>query len=52
LAGAEAIADRVPGAELTVFEHSGHMTYIEEQDAYVAAVRDFLVRRVISDQRA
>lgn len=52
VAGAEAIADRVPGAELTVFEHSGHMTYVEEQDAYVAAVRDFLVRRVISDQRA
>lgn len=52
VAGAEAIADRVRGAELTVFKHSGHMPYIEEQDAYVAAVRDFLVRRVAADQRA
>jgi proline iminopeptidase len=52
VAGAEAIAERVPGAELTVFEHSGHMTYVEEQDAYVAAVREFLVRRVVADLRA
>jgi proline-specific peptidase len=50
--GAEAIADRVRGAELTVLEHSGHMTFVEEQDAYVAAVREFLVRRVVADQRA
>jgi proline iminopeptidase len=29
VAGAEAIANGVPGAELEVFEQSGHMTYIE-----------------------
>jgi proline iminopeptidase len=52
VAGAEAIADRVPGAELIVFEHSGHMTYVEEEDAYVSAVRDFIVRRVVADQPA
>jgi proline iminopeptidase len=42
---AEAIAEGLPDAELVVFEHSGHMAFIEENDAYVAAVRDFLERR-------
>lgn len=41
---AEVIADGIPGAELTVFEHSGHMTYVEEQADYLAAVRHFLDR--------
>ena len=42
---AQAIAAGVPEAELVVLEHSAHMTYVEEEGAYVAAVRDFLVRR-------
>jgi proline iminopeptidase len=42
---AEAMAAGLPDAELVVFEHSGHMTFVEENDAYVAAVRDFLERR-------
>jgi proline iminopeptidase len=41
---AEVIAGGVPDAELVVFEHSGHMTFVEEPDAYVAAVRRFLAR--------
>jgi proline iminopeptidase len=41
---AEAIAGGIPDAELVVFEHSGHMTFVEEPDAYVAAVRRFLAR--------
>jgi proline iminopeptidase len=41
---AQATADRVPGAELVILEHSGHMTYVEENEAYVAAVREFLSR--------
>jgi proline iminopeptidase len=41
----EAMAAGLPDAELVVFEHSGHMAYVEENDAYVAAVRDFLARR-------
>lgn len=45
LAGAQAIADGVPGAELVVFERSGHMTFVEEEERYLAAVRDFLSRR-------
>jgi proline iminopeptidase len=45
VAAAEAMADGLPDSELVVFEHSGHMAFIEENDAYVAAVRDFLERR-------
>jgi proline iminopeptidase len=45
LPAAEAITAGLPDAELVVFEHSGHMAFIEENDAYVAAVRDFLERR-------
>jgi len=41
---AEAIASGVPGAELVVLERSGHMTYVEEPDAYLDAVRRFLAR--------
>ena len=41
----EAIAAGVPGAELVVFEHSGHMTFVEEPERYVAVVREFLERR-------
>ena len=43
---AEVMAAGIPGAELVVFEHSAHMTFAEEEAAYVAAVRDFLTRRV------
>ena len=43
VAAAQAIADGIPGAELVIFEHSGHMTFVEENDAYVAAVRAFLL---------
>jgi proline iminopeptidase len=42
---AEAIATGIPGAELRVFEDSAHMMFIEEREAYVTAVRDFLARR-------
>ena len=42
---AEAMAAGLPDAELVVFEHSGHMTFVEENEAYVAAVRGFLDRR-------
>jgi proline-specific peptidase len=41
----EAIADGVSGSELVIFEDSGHMTFIEEQEKYVGAVADFLARR-------
>ncbi|MHB8628530.1 MAG: alpha/beta fold hydrolase [Aggregatilineales bacterium] len=41
---AEAIAAGIPHAELVVFEHSGHMTFVEENEAYLNAVRGFLDR--------
>ena len=38
------MARRLPEAELVVFENSAHMTFAEEQDRYLAAVRQFLDR--------
>jgi proline iminopeptidase len=46
VAAAQAIVDGVPDSELVVFEHSGHMTFVEENDAYLAAVRRFLLSAV------
>ena len=42
--GAEAMARGLPDAELVVFEHSGHMTFVEENERYLAVVRRFLAR--------
>src|SRR5215217_9675383 len=41
---AQAIAEGVRHGELVVFESSGHMTFVEENEAYMRAVRDFLKR--------
>ncbi len=41
---AEAIAAGVPRAELHVLEGSGHMTFVEEPELYLASVRSFLER--------
>jgi len=32
----------VPGSQLIIFEHSAHMTMLDERDAYVVAIRQFL----------
>jgi proline iminopeptidase len=40
--GAEAIAAGIPGAQLAVFEASAHLTFAEENEAYLDAVRRFL----------
>jgi proline iminopeptidase len=40
--GAEAMARGMPNAELVVFEKSGHMTYVEENEKYLSVVRNFL----------
>lgn len=45
---AQAIAEGVRQGELVVFDSSGHMTFVEENDAYVRAVRDFLRRHTAS----
>jgi proline iminopeptidase len=39
---AEATARGIPGAELRIFESSGHMAFVEENAAYVEVVRNFL----------
>ena len=36
-----------PTPSSVVFEHSGHMAFVEENEAYLAAVRDFLERRAL-----
>jgi proline iminopeptidase len=41
---AQAIAEGVRRGQLVVFESSGHMTFVEENEAYIRAVRDFLRR--------
>jgi proline iminopeptidase len=43
-AAAEAMARGIPLAELRIFERSGHMTFVEEPEAYRASVRAFLDR--------
>ncbi len=42
---ARAMADGIPHAELHIFEHSGHMPYVEEPEATFAAVRGWLARQ-------
>ena len=34
----------IPNAELRILERSGHMTFVEEPDLYIALVRSFLER--------
>jgi proline-specific peptidase len=38
----EAMAAGIPSSELVVFEESGHMTFVEENERYLQVVRDFL----------
>jgi proline-specific peptidase len=39
-----AVAEELPDAELSVFESSSHMAFVEEREAYVARLREFLRR--------
>jgi proline iminopeptidase len=41
---AEAIAKGLPHSELVIFERSGHMTFVEENERYLEVVRGFLNR--------
>jgi proline iminopeptidase len=40
----EQMAPQLPDSQLVVFENSAHMMFAEEQDRYVATVREFLDR--------
>ena len=44
----QAISEGVRQGELVVFESSGHMTFVEENDTYIRTVRDFLNRHARS----
>jgi proline iminopeptidase len=44
------IQARIPGAELKIFERSGHMPHLEEPEAFFATIRDFVRRTRASDQ--
>ena len=44
VSASEVIANGIPNAELVVFEHSGHSPQIEENDRWIATIRDFLAR--------
>jgi proline iminopeptidase len=47
---AEAIAAGIPGAELVVFERSGHMAFVEEQSSWLETVRRFLAAQASGAQ--
>lgn len=38
------VADRAPAGELHVFEHSGHMPFVEQPEEFLSIVRAFLQR--------
>ncbi len=40
------IANRVPNAELVVFEHSAHFPWLDEPDLFFATISDWLRRRL------
>ena len=40
----EEIHRLIPGSELVIFEKSGHMPQVEEPEAFVRVVREFLHR--------
>jgi proline iminopeptidase len=42
VAHSETIASLIPGAQLVVFEHSGHSPQIEERELFQQVMRDFL----------
>ena len=44
------IQGHIPGAELKIFERSGHMPHLEEPEAFFATIRDFVSRTRASDQ--
>ncbi|MEM6427937.1 MAG: alpha/beta hydrolase [Deinococcota bacterium] len=44
LAASEEMAEKIPGAELVIFENSGHSPQLEENERFIQVVRDFLAR--------
>lgn len=44
VAASEELAAGIPGSELVIFENSGHSPQLEENEKFIAVVRDFLDR--------
>ncbi|MEM7736205.1 MAG: alpha/beta hydrolase [Deinococcota bacterium] len=44
LAASEEMAEKIPNAELVIFENSGHSPQLEENERFIQVVRDFLAR--------
>ncbi len=42
MAGAQEMAQQIPHAQLHVFEHSGHMVFMEEQEELVSAIKQWI----------
>ena len=45
VAASEALATAIPGARLAVFEESGHLPFVEEQERFLDVVRRFVLDR-------
>ncbi len=42
MAGAQEMAQQIPKAQLHVFEHSGHMVFMEEQEELVSVIKQWI----------
>ncbi len=42
MAGAQEMAQKIPNAQLHVFEHSGHMVFMEEQEELVSVIKQWI----------
>ena len=42
MTGAQEMAQQIPHAQLHVFEHSGHMVFMEEQEELVSAIKQWI----------
>ena len=48
LATVQPFADEIADASWTIFEHSSHMPFVEEPEAYFCVVSDFLARHELT----
>ncbi len=42
MAGAQEMAQQIPNAQLHVFEHSGHMVFMEEQEELISVIEQWI----------
>lgn len=49
IADAEAMVNAIPGAELAVIPEAGHLSNLEQPEAFNQALREFITTRVVGD---